>query len=34
MAAGWAVLRGLPPTELTRLSNAQIQKHLEAETRA
>jgi V/A-type H+-transporting ATPase subunit B len=29
MAAGWSVLRGLPATELTRLSNAQIHRHLE-----
>jgi V/A-type H+-transporting ATPase subunit B len=29
LAAGWAVLRGLPHVELTRLSNAQIARHLE-----
>jgi len=29
MAAGWAALRGLPRTELTRLSDAQIRRHLE-----
>jgi V/A-type H+-transporting ATPase subunit B len=28
LAAGWAVLRGLPHVELTRLSNAQIARHL------
>ena len=27
--AGWDVLRGLPHGELTRLSNAQIARHLE-----
>jgi V/A-type H+-transporting ATPase subunit B len=30
LEAGWAVLRGLPASELTRLSNAQIARHLEA----
>jgi V/A-type H+/Na+-transporting ATPase subunit B len=30
-AAGWAVLRGLPHVELTRLSNAQIGRHLGAD---
>jgi V/A-type H+-transporting ATPase subunit B len=29
MEAGWSVLRGLPRTELTRLSDAQIKRHLE-----
>ena len=28
MAVGWALLRGLPPGELTRLSDAQIAAHL------
>jgi V/A-type H+-transporting ATPase subunit B len=28
MAAGWSLLAGLPPTELTRLSDAQIASHL------
>jgi V/A-type H+-transporting ATPase subunit B len=28
LAAGWSVLRGLPQGELTRLSNAQIGRHL------
>jgi V/A-type H+/Na+-transporting ATPase subunit B len=28
LAAGWSVLRGLPHGELTRLSNAQIGRHL------
>jgi V/A-type H+-transporting ATPase subunit B len=28
MAAGWDVLRGLPHTELTRLSDDQIRRHL------
>jgi V/A-type H+/Na+-transporting ATPase subunit B len=28
MATGWALLRGLPPGELTRLSDAQIAAHL------
>jgi hypothetical protein len=28
MAAGWSVLRGLPGTELSRLSDAQIRRHL------
>ncbi len=32
--AGWGVLRELPPTELTRLSNAQIARHLGAATHA
>jgi V/A-type H+-transporting ATPase subunit B len=31
LEAGWAVLRGLPYGELTRLSNAQIGRHLETE---
>jgi V/A-type H+-transporting ATPase subunit B len=30
MAAGWQALRGLPHPELTRLSNAQIERHLVA----
>ena len=30
LESGWAVLRGLPHSELTRLSNAQIARHLEA----
>ena len=29
LEAGWSVLKGLPATELTRLSNAQLQRHLE-----
>jgi V/A-type H+-transporting ATPase subunit B len=29
MQAGWRVLRGLPRAELTRLSDAQIEEHLE-----
>jgi V/A-type H+-transporting ATPase subunit B len=29
LADGWAVLRGLPHVELTRLSNAQIARHLD-----
>ncbi len=29
MEAGWKALRGLPRTELTRLSNDQIKRHLE-----
>ena len=29
MDAGWKALRGLPRTELTRLSNDQIKRHLE-----
>jgi V/A-type H+-transporting ATPase subunit B len=29
LAAGWSALRGLPPGELTRLSDAQIRRHLE-----
>jgi V/A-type H+-transporting ATPase subunit B len=29
LEVGWAVLRGLPHTELARLSDAQIKKHLE-----
>jgi V/A-type H+-transporting ATPase subunit B len=32
--AGWAVLQGLPHGELTRLSNAQIGRHLGAEAHA
>jgi V/A-type H+-transporting ATPase subunit B len=28
MQAGWDVLRGLPHTELVRLSDAQIKRHL------
>jgi V/A-type H+-transporting ATPase subunit B len=31
LEAGWTVLRGLPHGELTRLSNAQIARHLETE---
>jgi V/A-type H+/Na+-transporting ATPase subunit B len=34
MAAGWAVLQGLPHVELTRLSNAQISRHLGVEAHA
>jgi V/A-type H+-transporting ATPase subunit B len=34
LAAGWAVLKGLPHGELTRLSNAQIGRHLGADTHA
>ena len=30
LESGWTVLRGLPHSELTRLSNAQIARHLEA----
>jgi len=32
LEAGWAVLRGLPHGELTRLSNAQIGRHLHEDT--
>jgi V/A-type H+-transporting ATPase subunit B len=32
--SGWDVLRGLPHGELTRLSNAQIDRHLEPATAA
>jgi vacuolar-type H+-ATPase subunit B/Vma2 len=28
MEAGWALLRGLPVAELTRLSDEQIARHL------
>jgi V/A-type H+-transporting ATPase subunit B len=28
LEAGWTVLRGLPPSELTRLSDAQVERHL------
>jgi hypothetical protein len=31
---GWAVLRGLPHTELARLSDAQIKRHLGEAVRA
>jgi V/A-type H+-transporting ATPase subunit B len=31
---GWAALQGLPHSELTRLSNAQIGRHLGAEVHA
>jgi V/A-type H+-transporting ATPase subunit B len=31
LETGWTVLRGLPHSELTRLSNAQIARHLESE---
>jgi V/A-type H+/Na+-transporting ATPase subunit B len=34
MQAGWALLRQLPVTELTRLSDAQIKAHLAAATGA
>jgi V/A-type H+-transporting ATPase subunit B len=34
MEAGWKALRGLPRTELTRLSNDQIKRHLEDAPRA
>jgi V/A-type H+-transporting ATPase subunit B len=34
MEAGWKALRGLPRTELTRLSNDQIKRHLEDGSRA
>jgi V/A-type H+/Na+-transporting ATPase subunit B len=34
MDAGWKALRGLPRTELTRLSNDQIQRHLSEPTHA
>jgi len=34
MATGWSVLRGLPHTELARLSDAQIKRHLEEPARA
>jgi V/A-type H+-transporting ATPase subunit B len=34
LAAGWSVLRGLPHGELTRLSNAQIGRHLTEATHA
>jgi V/A-type H+-transporting ATPase subunit B len=34
MAVGWTVLKGLPVAELTRLSNAQVRKHLEGEAHA
>ncbi len=33
MEAGWALLRQLPPGELTRLTDAQIHRHLEREGR-
>jgi vacuolar-type H+-ATPase subunit B/Vma2 len=29
MQTGWDVLRGLPHTELARLSDAQIKRHLQ-----
>jgi V/A-type H+-transporting ATPase subunit B len=29
LESGWRVLRGLPFNELTRLSNAQVTRHLE-----
>jgi len=29
MALGWELLRGLPPSELTRLSSAQLAEHIE-----
>jgi V/A-type H+-transporting ATPase subunit B len=34
MEAGWTVLRGLPPTELTRLTDEQIRRHLGEASRA
>ena len=34
MAVGWGVLRGLPRNELARLSDAQIERHLEEPARA
>jgi vacuolar-type H+-ATPase subunit B/Vma2 len=34
LGAGWAVLQGLPHGELTRLSNAQIGRHLREEAHA
>ena len=34
MTTGWSVLRGLPHTELTRLSDAQIRRRLEEPARA
>ena len=34
MAAGWAVLRRLPKSELARLSDAQIARHIEGKTGA
>ena len=34
MEAGWQLLRGLPRSELARLSDAQIEAHLGASTRA
>ncbi len=34
LEAGWAVLQGLPHGELTRLSNAQISRHLREEAHA
>ncbi|HVN42145.1 MAG TPA: hypothetical protein VMT50_05125, partial [Steroidobacteraceae bacterium] len=34
MEVGWSVLADLPASELTRLSNAQIVRHLEGRTRA
>ena len=34
LETGWAALQGLPHGELTRLSNAQIGRHLGAEVHA
>ena len=34
MGEGWRVLRGLPESELTRLSDEQIRKHLRDEGNA
>jgi V/A-type H+-transporting ATPase subunit B len=34
LEAGWAALQGLPHGELTRLSNAQIGRHLGEEAHA